>query len=50
MRGGSAMFDDVQPYEVTYDHKFEEYLKTEHLEVIIFDDNAPVAGVPRSGV
>lgn len=49
VHGSSAVFDDVQPYEVTQDHKFEQYLNQENLEVIFFDDNAPVSGVAKSG-
>jgi hypothetical protein len=50
MRGASAIFDDVQPYEVQQDLKLQEYLQTEALEIILFDDNAPVAGIAKGGV
>jgi hypothetical protein len=49
VHGSSAMFEDVQPYEVTHDHKLDEYLQSEALEIILFDDNAPVAGVAKGG-
>lgn len=44
-----AVFDDVQSYEVNFDGKFINYLQTEPLEVILFDDNAPITGVERGG-
>jgi hypothetical protein len=37
-------FDDTYSYEVTFDSRAIEYFETENLEVILFDDNAPIAG------
>lgn len=32
-------------YEIGFDSKAVEYFEREHLEIIIFDDDAPVAGL-----
>lgn len=34
-------------YEVVFDAKMVHYLQKENLEVILFDDNAPITGVSR---
>jgi hypothetical protein len=34
---------------VTFDPKFINYASKEPLEVILFDDNAPITGVERGG-
>jgi hypothetical protein len=39
----------VQSYEVTFDGKLINYLQKEPLEIILFDDNAPITGVERGG-
>lgn len=47
--GPHPTFDDVQSYEVTFDGKLINYLDKEALEIIFFDDNAPITGVERGG-
>jgi hypothetical protein len=37
-------FDDTFSYEVIFDHRAQSYFEKEFLEIIIFDDNAPIAG------
>jgi hypothetical protein len=45
--GKNPSFDDTQPYEVTFDAKMIHYLQNQPLEIILFDDNAPITGVDR---
>jgi len=45
--GKNPSFDDTQPYEVMFDAKMIHYLQNQPLEVILFDDNAPITGVDR---
>lgn len=42
--GINPRFNDSYSYEVTFDAKAIQYFETEKLEVILFDDNAPIAG------
>ena len=37
-------FNDTQSYEVLFDAKAIKYLEKEKLEIIFFDDNAPIIG------
>ena len=37
-------FNDTFSYEVLFDAKALNYFEKEHLEIIVFDDNAPIAG------
>jgi hypothetical protein len=34
---------------LTLDPKLQQYLSKEHLEIILFDDNAPITGVEKGG-
>lgn len=45
--GKNPIFEDTQNYEVLFDAKMINYLQRESLEVILFDDNAPIAGLDR---
>ena len=45
--GKNPSFEDTQPYEVTFDAKMIHYLQNQPLEIILFDDNAPITGVDR---
>lgn len=40
--GTSPVFEDHATYEVTFDNKFMSYLERESLDIIFFDDNAPI--------
>jgi hypothetical protein len=42
--GVNPRFDDSYSYEVTFDSRAIDYFETELLEIILFDDNAPIAG------
>lgn len=42
--GINPRFDDSYSYEVTFDARAIQYFETECLEIILFDDNAPIAG------
>lgn len=42
--GSSPQFNDSFSYEVAFDSKAMDYFTKEALEVILFDDNAPIAG------
>ena len=46
--GVNPKFDDTYSYEVTFDSRAIDYFETENLEVILFDDNAPIAGQGES--
>jgi len=43
--GNNPKFNMSKVYEVSFDAKAVEYFEREELEVILFDDNAPVAGM-----
>lgn len=43
--GINPRFNDQYSYEVTFDNKAMSYFEKEHLEIILFDDNAPISGV-----
>lgn len=43
--GTSPKFNDTFSYEVLVDAKAIQYFQKETLDVILFDDNAPIAGV-----
>ena len=43
-QGVNPRFDDTYSYEVTFDSRAVEYFESECLEVILFDDNAPIVG------
>ena len=43
-QGVNPRFDDTYSYEVTFDSRAVEYFESENLEIILFDDNAPIAG------
>ena len=45
--GKNPIFEDTQVYEVVFDAKTINYLQKENLEIILFDDNAPITGVDR---
>ena len=45
--GKSPLFEDTQNYEVIFDAKMVSYLQRENLEIILFDDNAPITGNDR---
>ncbi|CDW85652.1 protein fantom [Stylonychia lemnae] len=47
--GKDPNYEDTQNYEVQFDAKLIQYLQKEELEVILFDDAAPVTGVERGG-
>lgn len=47
--GPNPTFEDTKSYEVELDAKLLTYLQREPLEIILFDDNAPVTGVERGG-
>ena len=42
--GVNPQFNDTKSYEVLFDAKAIDYFNKEHLEVMFFDDNAPIAG------
>ena len=43
--GVNPRFNDTFSYEVLVDNKAINYFESQNLEVILFDDNAPIAGV-----
>jgi len=43
--GLNPKFNDTYSYEVLVDAKTTDYFERESLDVILFDDNAPIAGV-----
>ena len=43
--GVNPSWNDTYSYEVLVDSKAIQYFEKEHLDVILFDDNAPIAGV-----
>ena len=43
--GVNPSFNDTYSYEVMVDAKTIQFFERESLEVILFDDNAPIAGV-----
>lgn len=45
--GKNPVFEDTQNFEIIFDAKMIHYLQREPLEVILFDDNAPITGVDR---
>lgn len=45
--GDNPIFEDTQNFEIKMDARLISYLQKEPLEVILFDDNAPVTGVER---
>ena len=45
--GKSPVFEDTMSYEVNYDAKLIHYLQKEPLEIILFDDSAPITGLSR---
>ena len=45
--GKNPVFEDAQNYEIMFDAKILNYLQRESLEIILFDDNAPITGVER---
>lgn len=45
--GKNPVFEDTQNYEVLFDAKMVSYLQRENLEIILFDDNAPITGNDR---
>ena len=45
--GKSPVFEDTMSYEVNYDAKLIHYLQKEALEIILFDDSAPITGLSR---
>lgn len=47
--GPNPTFEDTKSYEVELDAKLITYLQREPLEIILFDDHAPVTGVERGG-
>ena len=40
--GPNPKFEDTKSYEVTFDAKALEYFSTQSLEVMFFDDHAPI--------
>lgn len=42
--GVNPIFNDRHSYEVTCDARAQDYFERENLEIILFDDNAPVTG------
>lgn len=42
-------FNDTFSYEVVFDSKAYSYFEKEYLEIILFDDNAPIAGKEMNG-
>ena len=46
-QGPNPVFEDTQNYEVVFDAKLVDYLSRQPLELILFDDNAPVTGIDR---
>ena len=47
--GINPRFDDSYSYEVTFDARAQAYFESECLEIILFDDNAPIAGAEQGG-
>lgn len=47
--GTNPKFNDSMNYEVLVDAKAVNYFERETLDVILFDDNAPIAGVGLDG-
>jgi First C2 domain of RPGR-interacting protein 1 len=45
--GKNPVFEDTMSYEVVFDAKMVHYLQRESLEIIIFDDSAPITGLSR---
>jgi len=37
-------------YEVLFDAKAQSYFEREHLEIMFFDDNAPIGGIDDGGL
>jgi hypothetical protein len=48
--GVNPKFNDTFSYEVFFDSKATDYFGKECLEVILFDDNAPIAGASPDNV
>jgi hypothetical protein len=48
--GTNPKFNDTFSYEVFFDSKATSYFEKECLEVILFDDNAPIAGASPDNV
>lgn len=42
--GINPRFEDSYSFEVTFDSRAINYFESESLEIILFDDNAPIAG------
>jgi hypothetical protein len=42
-------FNDTFVYEVVFDSKAHSYFEKESLEIILFDDNAPISGKQLNG-
>ena len=46
-QGTNPVFNDTFSYDLTFDSKVISYLERESLEIIFFDDSAPVTGVEK---
>ena len=40
--GSEAVFDETHQFQINTDNKFSKFLENGHLELIVFDDNAPM--------
>ena len=47
--GINPKFNDTFSYEVVFDSKAHSYFEKESLEIILFDDNAPISGKELNG-
>lgn len=47
--GLNPKFDDKFSYEMQFDARAHSYCEKEFLEIIVFDDNAPIMGKELSG-
>ena len=47
--GCNPSFQDSQTYSMQFDDGTMKYLETQTLDIVLFDDNAPVTGIERGG-
>ena len=47
--GPNPTFQDARSYTMVFDDGTLKYLETQSLDVILFDDNAPMTGIERGG-
>ena len=47
--GSDPTFKDSQTYQMQFDDGSLRYLETQTLDIVFFDDNAPLTGIERGG-